>query len=282
MCSPTDPNKCIEFQFGYKRISSRVNGSTALSGWLPRNDFHDTDEFSASDSNTVNIGSLEYEIQVRSVDENQKPDVTFESVDIVGNFDPTLDTYDIADHFGNTLDLSVVDTLTWNWTQAWKDTFEFDPDTGQGSLIKVFRWWVLATGHDHPWDPDGSGVKSWRYFIFTDFGGPDQQFRPLARAGETWVDGLSLDVLNDGFQITFRYADTDSATIDAIFAGLPDYFGQDLTVILVGRDTEVDEPSFDQFVFLNGVKELVNSFPTASFGRYTREVMYTFHFRMVR
>jgi hypothetical protein len=38
-------------------------------------------------------------------------------VDFVGNHAPTIDVVEIADHLGNQLDLSVVDTLTWDF---WK------------------------------------------------------------------------------------------------------------------------------------------------------------------
>jgi len=282
VCSPSDPNKCINFQIGYTRTSSRVRGSDALSGWLPRNGFHDTDPGSATDSNTVNIGSLEYQFQVRALDENERPDGTFATAAIIGNFDPTLDTYNIADQNSVPLNPSIIDTVTWDWWAPVDSSFGFDPNTGSPVFSKVFEWRIQGTGHDHPWEPDGSGVKAWRYFIYTDYGGPDETFRPLARAGETWVDGASLDVLDDVFRLTFNYPFSDYPKGDGVFANLPEYIGEDLTVILIGRDTEVGEPQFEQYVFLNGLKELVNSFPAASFGRYTGSATFAFHFRMVR
>jgi len=303
-CDPPaiNPDRCIDFQVAYERESDRVPGSVARSGWLPRVGGHDTDPNSATDSNSVNMGSLEYDVFARSVDENGRPDGTPPGIHIVGNFDPTLDSLVVDDHFGVGVDLEggTVDTLRWNfwkgtsagidplsgqprsgWPyQAVTDTVDFS-DPSSPSFIKRFRFRIRARGHDHPWEPDGSGVKSWRYMFYSDYGTPNQQFWPLARAGDTWWNGASIDVLNDYVQVTFHYPLTDPHG-DTVFDNLPGYYNTDLTLVIRGRDTAVDEPEFYQYVFLNGVKTLVNVFPSSTLGRWTEERVATFHLQFTR
>lgn len=303
-CSPLNADRCINFQLKYERTSSRLPGSFGTSGWVPRGAAHDTDTLSAADSNSVNIGTVEYDFFVRGIDENLRADGTPARVHVIGNHDPTLDDVSLTDHLGNVIDISpgVVDTLTWNFWRGigWPyssplDTVDlFNPDT---PYIKKFAWTISATGHDHPDDPDGSGVKSWRYLIFDE----DNNFWPLARAGETWVAGSSVNHLDDQFLVTFRYGKfsfVDSLIEDncgnSVFEEPPGFLGHDMTVTLTGRDTAVDEGEFDQYMFLGTIaagakgnqgraeKVLINSYPTAVFGRYTAERAFTFHFRMVR
>jgi len=288
LCPPPSvkPDRCIDFQFRYFRVCGRVPGSFDNSGWLPRGGYHDTDTLSASDSNSVNIGSLEYDFFVRSVDENLTPDGTAPSVHIVGNFDPILDDYSLSDHLGNSVDVSTVDTLTWDWWKpANSDTIVFNPSAGTIERKKVFRWRIGAAGHDHPKDPINAGIQAWRYFIYTGYGTASQKFWPLARAGTAWVAGPALNQLAEAFALTFVYSRGDinaDPNGDAVFASLPAYFDDDITIVLVGRDTPPIAPAFEQWVWLNGGRVLDNSFAAASYGRYTRPAVYTFHFRMVR
>ena len=307
-CSPTDPNQCLYFQVSYARMSARVPGSIARSGWLPRGGYHDTDSFSASDSNTVNIGSLEYDFSARGIDEQTRPDGIPPQFHVIGNFDPVLDSLVAVDHFGNVVDLGggVVDTLRWNFwkgTSAGIDPFSGLPrsawpyqagtdtvDVGdpEAPYIKRYRFRIRARGHDHPWDPDGSGVKSWRYMIYTDYRGPNQRFWQLSRAGDFWNDGVSIDILDDAVTVTFRYPGLNHPDLppdpngDTVFANLPGYFNEDLTIVIRGRDTAVNEPAFSQYVYLNGYRTLINEFPSASFGRWTEEKVATFHLQFTR
>jgi hypothetical protein len=305
---PINPDRCIDFQVAYERASARVPGSSARSGWLPRVGSHDTDAFSATDSNTANIGSLEYDFFARSIDENGRPDGTAPQIHIVGNFDPVLDSLVVEDHFGTGVGLEggAVDTLRWNfwkgtsaginpvsglprngWPyQSITDTVDFgDPEL---PYIKRYSFRIRARGHDHPREPDGSGVKSWRYMVYSDYGRPTQQFWPLAGAGESWRNGVSIDILDDKVEVTFRYPGLAHPQLppdpngDTVFANLPGYFNKDLTIVIKGRDTAVDEPNFSQYVYLNGVRTLVNQFPSASLGRWTEERVATFHLQFKR
>ena len=309
-CDPPaiNPDRCIDFQIAYRRESERILGTVAHSGWLPRSDGHDTDPNSTIDSNSVNMGSLEYDLFVRSVDENGRPDGTRPEFHIVGNFDPTLDSLLAIDHFGNDVVLDgggPVDTLRWNffkgtsagidplggqprsgWPyQAATDTIDFG-DT-ELPYIKRYKFRIRARGHDHPMETNGSGVKSWEYFIYTDYGLPTEQFWPLARAGN-WANSVSINVLDDEVEVTFRYPGLAHPTLppdpngDTVFANLPGYFNEDLTLVMRGRDTAVDEPVFSQYVYLNGVRTLINQYPAASLGRWTEERIATFHLEFER
>lgn len=304
-CSPTNPDRCINFQLKYDRISARIQGSFGTSGWVPRGAAHDSDTLSAADSNSVNIGTVEYDFYVRAVDENRRADGTPANVHIVGNYDPTLTNVTFEDHFGHLLDIDgvVVDTLTWNFWRGvgWPyastlDTVDvFDPDV---PYIKHFQWRMRAGGHDHPDDPPGSGIKAWRYLIHDENG----NFWPLARAGQSWLAGDALNSLDDTFELTVRYPSCLGEQAsgvpgdpcgNTVFDNLPGYLGHDLTVTLVGRDTNPINEEFDQYMFLSAIptgsngqglseKTLINSYPSAAYGRYTEEKMFTFHLRLVR
>ena len=104
-------------------------------------------------------------------------------------------------------------------------------------------------------------------------------------AGTAWVGGPSLNQMDETFALTFTYSKGDITADpngDAVFANLPAYFDDDITILLLGRDTPPIAPPFEQWVWLNGKRVLDNSFAGASYGRYTPQAIYTFHFRMER
>jgi hypothetical protein len=286
LCAPDDPDRCVDFQIRYDRESSRNIGSHADSGWLPRGGPQDTDPGSPVDSNSANMGSVEYNFYARAVDEQGRGDGTPAHISIVGNFDPVLDEVSLEDHFGNQIDLAVLDTLTWNFWRGvgWPyttvdDTVDIaDPDQ---PFIKEFAWRLRATGHDHPLDRVGSGVKAWHYMIVDE----DGNVWRLARSGPSWVSADGLNLLDDTFTATFRYGSFltgEDAAGDSVFANLPGYLDHDLTVVLLGRDTAGDEPDFQQYVTMSGDAIPVNYYPVARFGRWTQEKTFTFHIRLVR
>lgn len=294
-CSPTDADKCIDFQIRFVRNSARVAGAYEDSNWLPRSGRHDSDANSATDSNTVNIGSLEYDFFAGGIDENGSRDGTPPTFHIVGNFDPTMDTYGVRDHFNNALNVSTVDTLTWNFYKgvgwpynAKSDTFE----AASGKYYKRFGWTVNAAGHDHVKDPDGSAIKSWRYFVYTNYdaGSGTGDFWALGRAGESWFPGTANNVMSDHFELLIKY---DNPTGDDLFADLPGYFNQTITMVLYGRDTRVGQGDFSQYAFWNEVqpdmpassvtkKNLINAFNTESIGRWTPKRIVTFYLKFER
>jgi len=197
-CNDLSPDSCIGFQAAYN-MWTVYSDFSEFSQWQPRGGIHDTDPFSSTDTNTFHIGTLEYELMARAVDEHGRPDGTPPGVIISGNFEPTLDSVAVEDHFGNRLDLSVVDTLTWNfWKgEGWpyqclcdttdypeafcggqpNDPFEcankpFPANGSSFDYYKQFAVHIKGWGHDHAKDPTstsndplGSGVKSWRYLV---------------------------------------------------------------------------------------------------------------------
>jgi hypothetical protein len=294
-CSSTDPDSCIDFQVRYVRNSSRVPGAREDSNWLPRSGRHDSDPYAATDSNTVNAGSLEYDFYVAGIDENGSRDGTAPSIHIIGNYDPTMDTVGLVDHFNDPVNLATVDTLTWNFYKGvgWPYNSPSDTTAIDGRFFKRFAWTVSGTGHDHPKDPDGSAIKAWRYFVYTNYNPATGTgtFWPLGRAGQSWFAGVADNVMSDRFELTIRYDDPEG---DDVFASLPAYFNNTITMVLYGRDTRLGEGDFAQYVFWDEVapgdpagtgvstRHLINSFNTEVLGRWTPQKVVTFYLKFER
>jgi hypothetical protein len=304
-CPPTDPNKCIGFQVAYFRDSERIAGAQEFSLWQPRNGVHDTDDFSATDSNTFHIGSLEYDLFARAIDENGRPDGTPPSVSVVGNFNPVIDSFAVEDHLGNRIDLSVVDTLKWDFwkgegypylcqcdTVARPQVFcdndpnfeckgrEYPFNNASGDFYKSWSIHIKAWTHDNPKDPTGSGVKAWQYIVKNSQG----QFLNLGKGLAGWFDGAEIDVLDDVIRWVVYYPSTFSLDPtgppdpygETVYAKLRNWMDEDLTFFLIGRDTAKLEGEFEQSIFINGEPAIINVFPASSLGRWTEEKVFTF------
>jgi hypothetical protein len=184
------------------------------------------------------------------------------------------------------MNLTAHDTLTWNfwkgvgWPyQSIYDTVDFS-DPYIMEYYKTFYWVIGATGVDHPMDPDGSGVKQWMYEIEE----PDGTPVPLGRSGN-WIDGFQIDQLSDTLRVTFRYpgpGPDHDPTGDTVFDNLPSWLNQDYVVTVTGKDIRYGEPEFQQCIFINGEKWVINQYPVGSLGRRTEERSFVFHFRLVR
>lgn len=291
-CSVTDDDKCIDFQVKYKI----VNGED--SGWLPRNGRHDSDANAANDSNSVNMGSLDYQWFVRSIDENGTVDGTPPSFNVVGNFRPILNGTSMVDHFGNPVNLSVVDTLTWDFYKpvGWPAA---DSSAQAGyAYHKDFAWTINADGHDHAKDPDGSSILAWRYFVFTNYA-PSAGQDPgsgtaytLARSGASWFPSSPANAMSDRFQLTMRYNDPSGADL---IGRLPGYFDQVVTIVLYGRDSRTfGGAEFKQYVFWDPVppnqpagsgvstKNTINAFASSPYGRWTPKKVWSFYLKFNR
>jgi hypothetical protein len=306
-CPPTDQNKCIGFQVAYFRDSDRVTGAQEFSLWQPRTGVHDTDPFSATDSNTFHIGSLEYDIFARAIDENDRPDGTPPSISVVGNFDPVIDDYSVEDHLGNRINLAIVDTVKWDFWKGEGYPYQCECDTvakpqnfcdfdincggrqfplsdGSFNFYKSWSVHIKAQAHDHPKDPTGSGVKAWQYVVKNSQG----EFLNLGKGLAGWFDGAQIDVLDDVIRWTVYYPgpftqppgepDPYGTTV---YENMPNWLGEDLTFFLIGRDTAKLEGEFEQSIFINGEKDIINQFPSASLGRWTEEKVYTFQVKLM-
>ena len=320
-CNDLEPDKCIGFQVAYWVHSPYNPAANEFSLWLPRRGVHDTDPFSSTDSNTFYIGSLNYELLARALDEHSRPDGSPPSIEIVGNFAPTLDSVAVEDHLGNRLDLSIVDTITWSFwkgegypyececdtvdrSEAWcfgpQDPPEcqfrqFPENRGTLNYFKSFAFRIKAWGRDHPkdpppsaFDPYGSGIKSWNYRVMNDQG----QIVDLGKSVLGWFEqkdgtgGLVLNNLNDEIRWKVYYPGPFSLNPDpmgdTVFDNLPSWLGKNYTFILKGRDTPVSSSEFNQIVFINGQPLLINSFSDATLGRHTQERIFAFRIELVR
>ncbi len=276
-----DTNMCIRYQKSYRRASSRYPWSRSISAWMPTTGIRPGEEkkpgednniYGVIDTTSMNLGSVEYNIRIRSIDEYGKADARYASVNIVGNFDPVLDTFYLKDHMGNVI--SDGDTITWNWWLP-QDSSLIPPPPNHKYWRKRFYFVIGARGHDHPKDPVGSAVKAWQY-IFYDMEG---NFTPLAQAG-VWVEGSAPNALDDTFRVAFQYPFADSRG-DSVFAHLPTWINKTYDAIVKGRDTSAGE-QFEQYMFVNGQRMLVNSYSTALLGRWTQERRIRFHLRIIR
>ena len=263
-----DTNQCIRYQMSFHRFSERFPYSEARTSWLPEGG-EDNDRFGVTDSTSINVGSVEYEVFVRSLDEYGKPDGTPAKIDLVGNYDPVLDSVYIMDHMGNRV--LEGDTIYWNW---WKpaNTDTFNEQTIK--FEKFFYFSVNAFGHDHPTE-SGGGVKNWLYYFFD----LDGVFNRFARAG-AWVLGQDISVISDSMKVTFSYSPLDP-TGNEIFADPPSWVNKTYDLVIKGRDTFVGE-EYRQFMFIQGAKVLINSYPHSNLGRWTGEETLRFHLKFFR
>jgi hypothetical protein len=297
VCFVDDPDKCIDFQVKYQIASAR-NSYTEDSGWLPRNGKHDSDANAATDSNTVRIGSLEYDWFVRGIDENATADGTPPSFHVVGNFDPILDSTSMVDHLGNVVNLATLDTLSWNFFKpvGWPAADTMAAEGTGFTYEKHFAWTIGATGHDHPKDPPGSTVKAWRYFAFTNYvpgAGQDPGSGTgwtFGRSGASWFPSVTTNTMSDEFELVVRYNNPSGADL---IPRLPAYFNKVISMALYGRDTQpTGGGEFSQTVYWdavpageaagNGISDpfTINTFASAPLGRWTPKKVLSFYLEM--
>ncbi len=291
-CSVTDFDKCIDFQIKYKL--TQASGSGEDSGWLPRNGKHDSDANAANDSNSVSIGSVDYEWFVRGVDENGTVDGTPPSFRVVGNFRPIFNSATMGDYTGKVLDLSRVDSLVWDFDAP----ASYDSNVAGFNYEKRFSWTIGATGRDDDRDREGSSIQAWRYYIFTNYTPGQGQNAgtgtawALARSGDSWFASASLNTMNDRFELIVRYNDENG---DDLFARLPGYMNQVLTVVLYGRDSRpTGGGEVPQKVYWDAVPpnqsagsgtsspNTINAFPVSPNGRVTPKAVWSFYLKFER
>jgi hypothetical protein len=306
ICPPDDPGDCIGFQTRLCVGSRVVPGAQECSVWMPSDGVHDSDPFSAADSSTFFMSSSDYELFVRAVDEHGRPDGTPPSVEIVGNFVPVMDSLVVEDHLGNRIDPSVTDEMTWNfWKgEGWPYQCECDtvararafcdadvtcmgrpfPDS-DGSLDFYKSWSVRirAWGHDHPMDPQPSGVKSWRYMIQNSRG----EFLDLGKGLAGRFDGAEINVLDDSsIRWLVYYPGPFTANPDpngdTVFDNPPGWLNDDLTLYVAGNDASTVSRQSEQSIFLSGRENIIDTFAASTVGRWTEERVVTFRIRLVR
>ncbi len=306
-----DINKCISYQVQYHATSTRFYEINFNTGLLPPEGGQDTNPCSTVDSTSMNIGTVEYDISVRSMDENGRLDGRPESAlvggqqrtavaRIVGNFNPTLDSLYIEDHLGRKV--MDGDTLKWKWAEIPPQFVPDDTSAAGGHFEHVFTFAIRGFGHDHPKELDGSGVKTW-YYSFASITPPGIA-KKFARA-TSWVAGSAVNELNDQFTAVFPHALTD-INGQWVFEHPPNWIGVNYggtnnaflyEMRLKGRDTDLGE-TISEYIFLKrrnltnficppdpnepiSERKLQNDYPTERFGRWTGEGFFRFYFQLV-
>ncbi len=283
-----DVNKCIGYQLQYERDSARIPGASSRSRWLPDTP-EDNNPDGTPDSTTMNMGSVEYVIRARSVDEYGKADGNmFETnpgpefglpkseIEIVGNFNPTLDDSYLMNYDG-VVAPTAADTFVWDWwNPSNTDTVEIDFSTGKVNAKKIYYFDINATGHDHPKENVNFGVVNWYYLFTRTLDGVNQKFG----RSKAWVEGPSPNVLADRYEVIYRYdlaADPGGANI---WANQPAFWNKEYEFDIYGRDIGREE--FEQYMFVAGEKEKLNSYQASQLGRWTEHKTLRFYLKVTR
>lgn len=269
-----DSSKCMTYQYNYtQRSNFGGGGGTTTSRWLPDIP-EDTNPGDVPDSTTMNVGSRQYTMRARSVDEYGRPDGTPAAVDIVGSFDPTLDNFWLENWDGTVIGDG--DTITWDWwnpanyISSVSDTFQFTPEF---AIIKKYWFTIRGTGHDHPKEPLGSGVKSWLY-IFRPSADPSK-LQKFARSG-VWVDGSSVNVMDDVVSRTFKYSPVTDPGGSIRYAARASWFDAFYDFTIRGRDL-ANGDEFSQFVIVGSNPVKLNQTVESGAARRTATGGFSFY-----
>lgn len=258
---PQSDDRCI----GYQIQLERTRGASWRTLWYPPGRVQDSQP-DIPDSNTKNIGTWDYKLRVRAVDEYGKPDGTMfyteegrthvpkSEVSIIGNFDPTLDDGVVASYDGAVAS-SDGDTIVWDWWRPanYPDTMEFDPD-GTRFVKKIFYVEINAVGHDHPKENARFGIVNWEYnFLRMDTLEPEPFF--FGQGG--WRASGGPNVFTERFEARYRYPDSDTGGA-SVWADPPGFWNSGFEFSIQGRDIGTGA-FFDEYMFVEGNRELLNS-----------------------
>jgi len=287
-----DVNRCIRYQLQYERTSARVSGSNSRTRWIPE-DAADTNPNGTPDSTTIDIGSFEYKIRARALDEQGKADGTMtdpltgrvkSEIQIIGNYDPTLDDTFVLNYDGVVASADV-DTITWDWwhpanfTGNPDDTLETDPETQKVYAKRTFYLDLQATGHDHPKEAERFGVLQW---IWTLLRTDNSESEPLFSEGQdAWLDGTIPNAFDRRFEITYRYEIATDPGGSSIWADPPSFWNTDYRVTVQGRDI-ASNTEFSEYIFINGSRVLLNAYQATPLGRWTETGQFRFFLKVAR
>jgi len=260
----------MRYQARYQRDSDRNPLGFAEIPWMPPTP-ENSNNGAPWDTTSMNVGSVEYRIYVRATDYYNRTEQAPPHIDIVGNHDPTLDGFRITGQDG--LPLADQDTLELNWWAPADSGFLISKNL----QYKRFFFVVEASGHDHPRDPDTSGIESW-YYDFPLAGDPASHV-VFAHAGG-WFDAPAQNVLSDTAWVTLEYPIGDFQG-DAIFDNPPRWQNETLDFFIRGRDI-AEYTRFQQYLVFSGAQNLMNDYVTGRFGRWTETRRLSFHMRLVR
>lgn len=258
---------------GYQIQVERTRGATWRTLWNPPGGIQNSQP-AVSDSNSKNIGTWDYAIRVRAVDEYGKADGSLvnpltgkrrSEVKIIGNFDPTLETAVIQNYDGAAASADTT-VLVWNWWRPanYPDTIEFDVEEQRNYVKKIFYVDLTATGRDHPKEDARFGVVGWRYnFIRMD----NLEAEPFFVGQGGWRE-LEKNFFNQRFEVRYRYPQSDAGG-SSIWDNPPSFWNTLYEFSIEGRDVSAGT-SFDEYIILHeeslapnpigqGVRTLLNS-----------------------
>lgn len=268
-------DKCLKFQFQYSWVSAL--GINFTDTWRPF-DGEDNGPGTA-DSTSINVGTVDYTFRMRASDVTGRNTPVPPEVHIVGSYSPTLESFDVEDEDGTML--ADGDTIRWSWanpsnfTGAIIDTLDFTDPTNP-LVVRKFRFTLAASGHDHPTEQLNSGVKSWRY-TFVNNGFTPPRSETFGRAG-VWRDGVTVNVLDEAVEITFRYSLMNDPGGHIIRAST-DFFDKEIECTLQGRDrSSTDE--FTQKEVIDGGKITLNQYNVSEEARRTEQLTRRFYLSM--
>lgn len=287
-----DINKCIRYQVQYERSSERVSGSNSRTRWIPEVPA-DNNPNGTPDSTTIDIGSFEYKIRARAVDEADKADGRMfdpltkkakSEIQIIGNFDPTLDEAYILNYDGVVASQDA-DTISWDWwhpanfTGNPDDTLETDPETQKVYAKRTFYLNLDATGHDHPKEAERFGVRQW---IWTLLGVGDSESESFFSEGQdAWQDGIVVNEFDRRFEITYRYEIATDPGGRSFWADPPSFWNKEYGVKIQGRDIGSDS-EFQEYIFINGSRVLLNAYQGTPLARWTETGQFRFFLKVTR
>ena len=244
-------------------------GSSFRTRWLPGLP-EDTNCGGTPDSTTINVGSADYKIRARAVDEFEKADGTMfdtatgerkSEVEITGNYAPTLDAAVIRNQDGTAAPTDV-DTLVWDWWDPANynglesDTLKFDVDTGRYYVEKIFYVEIDATARDHWTENARFGVRGWYYsFLRTDTMEPVSFF-----GGAAWREGTTPNIYRKRFEAVYRYDRDDDPGGASIWASPPVFWNLEYEFSIYGRDIALGA-EFDEYIFTATGNKVDCTFP---------------------
>jgi hypothetical protein len=261
------PGRELDQCIGYQIQIESARGANWRTLWYPPGTVQNSQP-DIPDSNTKNIGTWDYTLRVRAVDEYGKPDATMfdgitgkakSQVKISGNFVPTLDEATLSNYDG-AIAPQTADTLVWDWWRPanYPDTTETDPQTGQDFVKKIYYVHLHASGHDHPKEDARFGIRNWQYTVVRlDNLEPEPFF--VGQGG--WRDSAP-NVFDQRFEVQYRYPATDVGGA-SVWADPPSFWNTPYELKMQGRDLP-DRTVFEEYVFLHrqgaaqATRELLN------------------------
>jgi len=255
-----DPPLPIKFQFRYKRWHYNLEGmivGVREAQWYPIEP-EDTnpgadleDPYRDQDSTSIRVGSYDYMFQVRSYDEQIRPDGTPDTVYFFGSYKPTIDYVEFwyENLVGQQIKIEG-DTIYIGWGPRvyGGDTVNvYRVEPSSLGFDKIYKLILKADGHDDYRDPPGSDIKEWFYNIYD----PDYDYNY-----KNENESLVATELAHPIYLFFTFPSYEEAFSDSLVKNPPPYFGEQVLTLIGGDKAPEDvfyemirgkSPMFDEY-----------------------------------